>query len=283
MLDFAFRNLLLFFKDRTAVLLSFLAEFIVIGLYILFIRDNLISNFKSIENIELLIDIWMVSGILGITSVSTTMGVYGIMIEDKNKKIIRDFTISPISNVSLLGGYMTAACAIGIFLTFLFFAVSEIYIFCCYGVRPGADRISSIYSILFLTTLSNSALTLLLVSFLKTSNALAACCTILGTLIGFLTGIYLPMGNLPQSVQILVKCFPVSHCVVLFRQALMEPFISENFGGINTSAALEFMKFMGIQYTINEDVLSGKISIFILFLSTFLCTIIAARKISGDN
>ena len=45
MFNLAYRNLLLFFKDKTTVFLSFLAEFIVIVLYILFIRDNLIENF----------------------------------------------------------------------------------------------------------------------------------------------------------------------------------------------------------------------------------------------
>ena len=76
MIDFALRNLVLFFKDRTAVILSFLAEFIVVGLYILFIRKNMITSFAQIKGIELLMDTWMIAGILGITSVTTTMGAY---------------------------------------------------------------------------------------------------------------------------------------------------------------------------------------------------------------
>ena len=56
MLDFAFRNLVLFFKDKTAVALSFLAEFIVVGLYILFMRDNLIGGFAGVTNVEALLD-----------------------------------------------------------------------------------------------------------------------------------------------------------------------------------------------------------------------------------
>ena len=91
MFDFAIRNLLLYFKDRTAVLLSFLAEFIVIGLYILFIRDNLLEQFSGIQNVDVLMDVWMIAGILGITSVTTTMGAYGIMVDDKVKKIEMDF------------------------------------------------------------------------------------------------------------------------------------------------------------------------------------------------
>ena len=49
MLDFGFRNLVLFFKDKMTVFLSFLAELIIVGLYILFIRDNLIASFPQVE------------------------------------------------------------------------------------------------------------------------------------------------------------------------------------------------------------------------------------------
>ena len=102
MLHFGLRNLLLFFKDKTTLFLSFLAEFIIVGLYLLFIRDNLISGFSQIKDVELLMDVWMISGVLGITSVTTTMGAYGIMVDDRAKKISRDFATSPIRKFSLL-------------------------------------------------------------------------------------------------------------------------------------------------------------------------------------
>ena len=123
MIDFAFRNLILFFKDRTAVILSFLAEFIVVGLYILFMRENMIQTFAQVEEIELLMDTWMIAGILGITSVTTTMGAYGIMVDDKAKKITRDFSTSPIHRFSLLGGYMAGAVVIGMFMSIFLYSI----------------------------------------------------------------------------------------------------------------------------------------------------------------
>ena len=193
MLHFGVINLLLFFKDKTTLFLSFLAEFIIVGLYLLFIRDNLISGFSQIKDVELLMDVWMISGVLGITSVTTPMGAYGIMVDDRAKKISRDFATSPIRKFSLLGGYMFSAVIIGLVLSFLLLVLSEIYIYFSYGVKLGAEKMLLGYGVLVLTTVSNSSLVLFLISFLKSSNALAACCTILGALIGFLTGIYLPM------------------------------------------------------------------------------------------
>lgn len=276
--ELAYRNLILFFKDKTTVILSFLAEFIIIGLYLLFMRENLINSFPEIEHADLLMDVWMISGILGITSLSTTMGAYGIMVEDKVRKIDRDFYISPIHSISLPGGYMTSAVLIGFFMSFLLFLFSILYVSVYYGVKLGANCVFTVYGILFLSAISNAALTLLLTSFLKSSNALSACCTILGSLIGFLTGIYLPMGSLPESVQILVKCFPVSHSVVLFRQFLMEPLISENFGGIETASAQQFIEYMGIRFFQNGTPMAEKISVCFLLVSTLICMTIVFIK-----
>lgn len=277
MIDFAFRNLILFFKDRTAVILSFLAEFIVVGLYILFMRENMIQTFAQVEEIELLMDTWMIAGILGITSVTTTMGAYGIMVDDKAKKITRDFSTSPIHRFSLLGGYMAGAVVIGMFMSIFLYLIASVYMLHRYQVRLRTEQVMELYSTLFLITVSNSSFVLFLVSFLKTSNALASCCTILGALIGFLTGIYLPMGNLPEGVQWLVKCFSVSHCVVLLRQILMEPFIGENFGGVKTEEAHWFMEYMGVRFVYEGEFLTAQNSVMILIAAAmvfFLMTVV---------
>lgn len=278
MFNFAYRNLILFLKDKTAVVLSFLAEFIMVGLYILFLRDNLIASFAQIKNTQFLMDVWMIAGILGVTSVTTTMGAYGIMVDDKAKKIDRDFWTSPIQKRSVLGGYMLAAVVIGIFLSVFIFLISQIYILHEYRVKLGADTMALIYGILILNTISNSSMVLFLVSFLKSSNALASCCTILGALIGFLTGIYLPIGNLPEEVQWVVKCFPVSHGVALLRQALMEPFMIESFGGIKTERALQFTEYMGIQYTNDGSFMPKKSNVVILVVTTIICFIATILK-----
>lgn len=279
MIDFAFRNLVLFFKDRTAVILSFLAEFIVVGLYILFIRKNMLESFTQIENIELLMDVWMIAGILGITSVTTTMGAYGIMVDDKVKRINMDFVTSPIRRFSVLGGYMSGAVVIGLFMSVFLFLVSAVYILHGYQVQLGGGQGIKLFMLLGLVTISNSSMVLFLVSFLKTSNALASCCTILGALIGFLTGIYLPMGNLPEGVQWLVKCFPVSHAVVLLRQSLMEPHINDVLGNIESEAARTFMEYMGVRYMWDGNVVTQRESVLILGISAGIFFVLTITKV----
>lgn len=283
MIDFGIRNLTLFFKDRSAVALSFLAEFIVVGLYVLFIRDNLIASFPALPQAETLMDIWMLAGILGITPVTTAMGVCGIMVEDKVKRIDRDFTIWPIGRWSLMGGYLFSAVLAALLMSFVLFLFSEIYMFSRYAIWPGAEGMLHIYGILMINAFADAAMALLLVSFLKTGNALAACCTIIGSLIGFLTGIYLPMGSLPEHVQWIVKSFPVSHGAALLRQALMDGMISDHLGGTDSEQAYAFMEYMGVRYEVENVFLSEGASIAFLISSAALCMIVAGFRFRQKN
>lgn len=283
MVTFGLRNLELFLKDRSAVALSFLAECIIIILYVLFLRDNLLETFSQIKDAELIMDVWMMAGILGITSATTTMGVYGIMVDDKAKRLDRDFRTAPVGKGTLLGGYLLSAAAIGLFLSFLALLVGEAYLYAIYGITAGLEDLLYLYGLLVINAVSNSAIVLLLVSFLKTSNALAACCTILGALVGFLTGIYLPMGTMSETVQLVVKCFPISHGVVLLRQALTQPLVVERFGSENQQAAEAFMEYMGICYVWEGSTLTTLDSLCFLLVCAVVCMTCAFLKFMGKR
>ena len=109
MTGFTARNLKVFFKDRTSVFFSLLSVFIIIVLYVLFLGDVWITGLEDLTGVRYLMDSWIMAGLLTITSVTTTMGAYGIMVEDKAKKINKDFTASPIKTRTLVGGYVAGA------------------------------------------------------------------------------------------------------------------------------------------------------------------------------
>lgn len=265
MFDLAKRNLILFFRDTFTVLLSFLAEVIVVILYFLFIRDNLLEQFSYLEHAEILMDVWMIAGVLGITSVTTTMGAYGIMVEDRAKGLWKDFLIAPIKRGTMVGGYMIAAIIIGVIMSMLVLLMAGIYMRQIHDVKLLMGNGEVVLGLIFLSAVSNSSMVIFLISFLKSSNALASCSTIIGSLIGFLTGIYLPMGNLPEYVQMVVRAFPLSHGVVLFRQSLMESFLADCFGGAKEELEV-FVTFMGIQFSHEEKIVTMQSSVVLLWV-----------------
>ena len=282
MLDFALRNLVLFFKDRAAVVLSFLAEFIVVGLYILFMRDNLISGFAGVENVDVLLDAWMIAGLMGITPMTTTMGAYAIMVDDKAKKIARDFMISPMHKSSLFTGYMLSAVIIGFCMSLLLLGVSVAYMYMWHDANLLVVDMADLLYVVGVNTVASASLVLFIVSFIKTSNALAGCCTILGALIGFLTGIYLPIGSLPEGVGTLVKCFPVSHGVAIFRRILTEPFLADCFGSAQSEATVQFAKYMGVWYYFDGQIFAEKNSLLLLMGTAVVFLVLTVIKMGKE-
>lgn len=272
MADLMLRNLELFFRDKTAVILSLLAEVIIMMLYIIFMRDNLISSFTYMADegiIAEITDIWMMAGILELTPLTAAMGAYGVMIEDRASMKLRDMDISPVRDVSLVGGYIMFAAITGIIMSMAVLLMSEIYMLCRHQSLIGRGNMPEIYIMLVIESICCGIMAMVPAMLLKTSNALAGFCTVLGALSGFLTGIYLPIGSVEDGVGMLVKAFPVSHGVVIFRRLLAEGKIYDAFS--EEGVADEFMEYMGIIFTWKGHQLSYDDSIFFLIAFSAMC------------
>jgi multidrug/hemolysin transport system permease protein len=261
---------MVFFKDRTAVFFSLLAVFIIIGLYALFLGDVWVNSFSGINGVRYLMDSWIIAGLLAVTSVTTTMGAFGIMVEDKAKKITKDFTCSPLKRSSIAGGYILSAFIIGVIMSLVTLVLAEIYIAANGGELMNAALLLKVFALILLATFTNTSIVLFLVSFFKSVNAFATASTIIGTLIGFLTGIYLPVGQLPEGVQWAVKLFPVSHAAALFRQTMMAKPMSASFTGAPETAVSDFERLMGVTFKFGDTVITPLISICILVLTAVL-------------
>ncbi len=281
MIGFAKRNIKLFFRDKSAVFFSLLAVFIIIGLYALFLGDVWTSSLSELgESAEVLMSSWIMAGLLAVTSVTTTMGAFGIMVDDRIKKIDKDFYSSPLKRSSIAGGYVISSFVIGVIMSVVTFVLAELYILFNGGSLLGVIGCLKVMGLILLTTFMNTALLLLLVSFFRSQNAFATASTVIGTLIGFLTGIYLPVGSLPEGVRIVVKVFPVSHAAALFRQVLMEQPLQEAFSSVPGEAAASFKEQMGISFRFGDFSITPLISILILAATAVLFFALSVLRIA---
>lgn len=280
MINFTKRTLMVFFKDKTAVFFSLLAVFIIIGLYALFLGDVWVSSFGGMNGVRYLMDSWIIAGLLAVTSVTTTMGAFGIMVDDKAKKITKDFICSPLKRSSIAGGYIISAFIIGVIMSLVTLVLAEIYIVANGGELMSAAVLFKVLALILLATFTNTSIVLFLVSFFKSVNAFATASTIIGTLIGFLTGIYLPIGQLPDAVQWVVKLFPVSHAAVLFRQTLLAEPMLTSFADHPEAAVEEFEKMMGVTFKFGDTVITPAISICILIFTAVLFYCLSIWNIS---
>lgn len=286
MITFAKRNLKLFFRDKGAVFFSLLAVIIVIGLYILFLGDQLVKDLDNnqVDNARFLMNSWLIAGVLAVTSISTTLGAFGIIVDDKVKKIEKDFRCAPISRSSIAGGYIISSFAIGVIMSVFAFALGEIFIVMNGGELLPFVSMLKVLGMILLTVLAGSSMMFFVVSFFNSTNAFATASTVIGTLIGFITGMYIPIGSMPDSVAIVVKLFPISHAASIFRKIFMEIPMEKAFDGVPDSISedliTELNTDLGINFTIGSWEVSTLDSILILIATSILFYILGIAVIS---
>jgi multidrug/hemolysin transport system permease protein len=276
------RNLKLYFRDRTSVFFSLLGVLIIIGLYVLFLGNLIVKNLEGFVTVgaRFTVDSWIMAGVLAVTTVTTTMGAYGAMIEDRSKKISRDFSSAPVKRSQLAAGYILSSFIIGMIMTVAALIIAEIYIVAYGGKILPLIPLLKILGLIMLSVLANSSFLFLVVSFFRTTNAFATASTILGTLIGFIAGIYVQIGILPVALQTIIKIFPISHVGLLMRQVMMEAPMSLAFAGAPADVVDSFKKTMGAVFYFGEKQISPIISIVIIAGAGILFYILAVIRIS---
>lgn len=248
MINLAIRNFKLFFRNKSSVFFSLLGAIIIIALYVLFLGDMVSGNIGEIPIKREVLDNWIMAGLLAVASITTTMGAFSIIVEDKESGRLKDFFAAPLKKSTIVGGYLASAVFVGIIMTLIVFVLAEIYIIAYGGKFLSALALLKIFGLILLSVMSSGCMVFFVLTFIKNSNAFGTASTILGTLIGFLTGIYIPMGILPVPVQWVIKIFPVSHAGVLFRQIMMEDALQRNFALAPTEAIAGFKESMGVVF-----------------------------------
>ncbi len=251
MINFAIRNIKVYFRDKTSVFFSLLSVFIIIGLYALFLGKVWTTSLEGlVPNPEQLMDSWLMAGILSVISFTTTMGAFGTMVDDKVKKIFKDFSASPLKRTSLVGGYIIASYVIGVLMSLVAFVLLDAYLFIGDGYIIGFVASLEVLGLICLSTLANTSIVFFITSLFKTQTAFGTASTVVGTIIGFIAGIYMPIGNFPPAVQLIVKLFPVSHSAALFRRIIMAEPLATAFNGVVGDYRSDFELEMGVVFKI---------------------------------
>ena len=280
MFNLAIRNLKIFFRQKSNVFFSLMGVFIIIGLYVLFLGDVWSSGFGDVVGVKAMMASWIMAGVIAVTSITTTMGAFGIMVEDKSNKNIKDFNAAPIKRWQIAGGYLLSSYLIGVIISIVALVLGEFYIVYSGGQFLSFVTIIKVLGVILLSVAASSSMVFFIVSFFTSNNAFATASTILGTLIGFLTGIYLPIGQLPESVQWVIKCFPVSHAAVLLRQLFMEKPIQQVFNGAPVETVTEFKNLMGVQFMYKDYLGTMGLHITVLAITAVVFFILSVINVS---
>ncbi len=245
------RNLKLFFRDRASVFFSLLSVIIIIALYALFLGDIQVQNLQDasgrvVPGAEWLVNAWIFAGILAVSTVTVSLGAYGTMVDDVHGGQIKDFFVSPIRRTQLVAGYMVSSALISLIMNLVAFAISEAYIVFSGGELLSPIQMLETLGILCLSIFSFSSLVCFITSYVKSPRAFGTLSTIVGTMIGFLTGIYVPVGVLPEAVVSVMKFIPFTYSALWLRQIFTAAPMEMVFAGAPAEAVKGYADMYGI-------------------------------------
>ena len=248
------RNRKVYTRDRLAFFMSFLSVIILILVYQVFlgqiqidaVKEALGSDTASSDTIKM-VNYWLISGLTTIISMTSTLGAFGVMVSDKEKKLSEDFKVSPISNFKVELSYAIFAILFGIILT-MFSCVFAIGIFNGFAslLYYSAKDYLTIFGIISLSTVLSASIILPILTFIQTSSAFTTLSTIVGTFIGFISGVYLSIGSVGETLQQVMTWFPMTQVNALLKQVLMKNSIAQVFNDAPSSVINEYKESYGV-------------------------------------
>ena len=239
------------------------------------------------ENARALIQMWTLAGILVVNSVTVTLTVIGTMVQDEEQSRLASFYVTPVKRGKLVLGYVLAAWLTGAVMSMLTLAVGEIYMMSQgWGLLP-VSVLAAMCGMILLNTFVYASLGYLLALFIHSYSAWGGMLTIVGTLVGFAGGIYLPMSAFSERLQTVLKCLPVLQGISMMRRVCLEEITDTTFQGMPPMAVEIFQEKMGITLTAGEEIISfgAQFSILLLYgiLAIGIAVILNKRRRLKDR
>lgn len=253
------RNLKLYFREPGAIFFSLLTMMIVILLMVFFLGDmNVESITQLLENCpgrdadtdkkkaELLVFAWTCAGVLSINAVTVTLAAYSGMIKDRVSGRLNAIYTSSASQFTIATSYVAAAWVASVVVCLLTLLILE-----GIGVSRGMEWFSAgehikLLGMIGVNSFTYAAFMYLLSHVAKSEGAWSGMGTVVGTLVGFFGGIYIPIGGLSDAVGAVMKCTPVIYGASMFRKVMTETVLADTFDGVPAEVVDEYRLVMGI-------------------------------------
>ena len=272
------RNCLVFLKDGASVFFSLLSMLITLVLMGVFLGNMSVETTTSLlqqyggerdlvldqANAKLLVQYWTLAGILVTNSVTVTLSVIGIMINDAMQHRLQSFYTSPVAKSVIAFSYMSAAIIIGTLFCSVTFGISLLYIYLNGGTILSAVNILKCMFYILLNVCIFSAMMYVIALFVQSDNAWGGLATVVGSLVGFVGAIYLPVGSLPEKIAAVLKYEPILHGTALMRKTCCEEILAQTFAGTPEELVTSYREHMGIDIVMGGSIIKGRMEIAIL-------------------
>ncbi len=242
------RNVTCFFRDRSSVAFSLMAVMIMIILYLLFLRNTLLESNPG-EGMDSMMDAWVMAGIIAIIPVTASAGCLQVMVEDRANGRERDILVTPMSPVQIASGHILSTFLVSLAMSLIAFAVCVACLFAT-GCPMSAEGVLASLALILPSSLSGSIIIFAITSFIRSAGAFTGFFTVVSVVIGFLAGIYMPMGTMPEAMRVVGTLLPATQMAALFRDSMAGEALDSAFSGAPVDVLADFRTDMGFDLSL---------------------------------
>lgn len=207
---------------------SILSSLVLIALFALFLGDLQVTNlqeaFPGAEegDVRWFVNTWVLAAIVMITTLTSWLAALTVFVDDRSTGRFNDFIVSPLRRIQVVLGYLLASFLVALVMSLLLLAVSQVYVAIQGDPIMTGEQILLTIGYITVSCAAFSALGSFAVTFMTSTGGFSALSTIVGTLVGFLAGAYLPVGQLPEAVGNGMNALPFAQAAMLIRGPMTE-------------------------------------------------------------
>src|SRR5690554_3936225 len=232
------RNIKIYLRDKLAVFFSFLSTIILMAIYILFLGNiggEYLDSILTPGEIDFVVYSQMMAGVIVLNTLTIPLGNLGSMVTDFEEGKVDAFMVTPVKRYKIILGYYFSSLIITIVFSIIFWLIAVVVLGIVTGIFYSLKTIISITLLIILFVFISTSLMLLLTTFIKSVNAFGAVSGVFGSLIGFVSGIYMPLSSQsPTFLRNISSLIPWTHMTIFSKGILMKPaldIISEKTNG----------------------------------------------------
>ena len=267
------RNMMVFLKDRQAILFSLLTSIIVFALYLLFLRNTFIDAINSAlaeapmirelimdEDLNMFTNIKLLVGIIGSTAITVPFSCLTTVTRDRENRVDQDILATPVRRWQIILAYFTASSLCAILMTSVIMTVGLVILQQFGNLYISVPGILKAYGVTALGCVSSTALFMNIVLLFRSSSASAAFFGILSAVSGFVIGAYIPVSQFSGGVRTVCNLFPASHITILLRNVLLGGVLGHIDSGIGGLDQGEFVQVLKDVFTFKADMFGSSLN-----------------------
>lgn len=306
------RNLLVYLKDKENVFYTFLSMIIIIILMLLFMGDMNIEIVKGVlsdmdvfmeenplpeeyllpgtrnpsldeANVRNLVLSLVIAGITIVNGISASMGMLSMMSWDEESGRLASYYVSPISRFVLVSGYIISAACLSFIFSTVTLAVSEIILLLTGGVMLSFTQILKVLGLILPNGFSTTSFLFFITGFAKTRSAFNGIANFVHILSGFVTGMYIPIGMMPEIVRNFLVFIPMTELSAWFRKVFTKEALHNTFAGLPKEAVAEYGEITGISLKIGDTSISAWMQFALILGSGIIFILLSSLMMRKKN